>query len=51
MKKSLEEKLLRSILLYEKDILQRTEFHLNKGLRILKLSIDFEFIKGFKVYI
>ena len=49
MKKNLAEELLRSIILYEKDILQRTEFHFNKGLGKLKEAIDLDYIRHFKV--
>ena len=49
MKKYLAEEFLRSLVLYEKDILQRTEFHLNKGLRKLKFAIDLDFKRGWQV--
>ena len=49
MKKILAEELLRSILLYEKNILQRAKFHMDKGLRKLKNSVDFNFNKAWMV--
>ena len=49
MKKNLSEELLRHILLYEKNILQRAKFHMDKGLRKLKQTVYLNFSRGWKV--
>ena len=45
----LSKELIRRLVLYEKDILQRANFHLNKGLKKLKMAVDFDYKNGWQV--